>query len=1066
MTSRLQAETAEAERLRALVDFKILDTGPDEAFDEITRLAVLHFGMPIALVSLIDSERQWFKSRVGLDASETPRDIAFCNIAIQSDSVMVVEDASQDLRFADNPLVAGGPLIRFYAGAPLLTEDGRAIGTLCVIDREPHQFTEAQKATLAVLSRQVVAQMELRKRNMVLSQSLEAMAVENARQELIRRQGEANLALLAGLAKQVPGALYQFQSCPDGRTFFPYASEGIQEIYEVTPEQVRLDGALAFQRLHPDDLAAVAASIGQSAETLQPWHCEYRVVLPQQGLRWRLGSANPQKMDDGSVLWHGFIMDITDRKHLEQQLVFKDRFMELLVNNIPGLVAYWSGELRCSFANQAFLDWFGKSPAEMHNIRMQDLLGEALFKQNESMVMEALQGKPAQFERTLLKPSGEYGHTLAHYIPDWDNGRVRGFFAIVADVTDLKKTQDRLEELNASLVERTQQAESANAAKSSFLASMSHEIRTPMNAILGMLELMGNTRLTDKQRDYADKAGGAARALLGILNDILDFSKVEAGKLTMDVRPFRVDSLVQDLSVIMMANIGPKNVKIRFTVDSDVPPCLVGDDMRLRQILINLGGNAVKFTEQGEIYVRIRAVERTALGCLLEFSVRDSGIGIAPENQILIFSGFSQAETSTTRRFGGTGLGLAISQRLVSLMGGELKLESILGEGSTFYFQISMPIAQDFAVEPVSAGRSARAISRRLPGMRILVVEDNRLNQQVAQELLQAEGAVVTLADNGALGVRAVAHADPAFDVVLMDVQMPVMDGYAATRVIRQELGLTVLPIIAMTANAMASDLEESSAAGMNAHVSKPFDLAHLIETILHHTGFKSTTQSAPAAAGPLQALDRAAEAGIARSQDDTIDVQGALQRIGGNTPLLARILQDFRQQLPQTLSGLEAHLQQDEIGLARRLVHTLKGVAGTVGANRLSRAAAQLEEELAKSPASPQRLALIAALVDNVHTLTPLLVGLIDHLQVPESNELAGSVADAPNWHQALGDFCRMLSTSDFAAMEAYAQLRQQFGSRFQSLFLALDGLMPNLEFDKALLVCQEFEKQPIAGS
>ena len=205
----------------------------------------------------------------------------------------------------------------------------------------------------------------------------------------------------------------------------------------------------------------------------------------------------------------------------------------------------------------------------------------------------------------------------------------------------------------------------------------------------------------------------------------------------MDVRPFRVDSLVQDLSVIMMANIGPKNVKIHFTVEPGVPPCLVGDDMRLRQILINLGGNAVKFTEQGEIHVRIREVQRTAQNCLLEFSVRDSGIGIAPENQILIFSGFSQAETSTTRRFGGTGLGLAISQRLVSLMGGELKLKSVLGEGSTFYFQIELPVAQDFAAAPVLAGRSARAISRRLPGMRILVVEDNRLNQQVAQELFR-----------------------------------------------------------------------------------------------------------------------------------------------------------------------------------------------------------------------------------------------------------------------------------------------------------------------------------------
>jgi CheY-like chemotaxis protein len=258
--------------------------------------------------------------------------------------------------------------------------------------------------------------------------------------------------------------------------------------------------------------------------------------------------------------------------------------------------------------------------------------------------------------------------------------------------------------------------------------------------------------------------------------------------------------------------------------------------MRLKQVLINLGGNAVKFTNQGEVQLRVRLVERGALDVLLEFAVCDSGIGIAPEHQKHIFDGFSQAEASTTRRYGGTGLGLSISSRLVSLLGGALQLNSVEGQGSTFHFQIRLPLAelpQESAALSTGAAAAKTTKPQRLTGMRILVVEDNKINQMVAAGLLRAEGAQVSLADNGQLGLQAVAATQPAFDAVLMDVQMPVMDGYTATRAIRQELGLTDLPIIAMTANAMASDRAACLEAGMDDHVGKPFELDHLVATLL-----------------------------------------------------------------------------------------------------------------------------------------------------------------------------------------------------------------------------------------
>jgi signal transduction histidine kinase/CheY-like chemotaxis protein len=382
-------------------------------------------------------------------------------------------------------------------------------------------------------------------------------------------------------------------------------------------------------------------------------------------------------------------------------------------------------------------------------------------------------------------------------------------------------------------------------AKGQFLANMSHEIRTPMNAVLGLLKLLQDTGMNAAQADLVLKTEGAARSLLGLLNDILDFSKVEAGKMLLDPRPFDLDRMLRDLSTILTPNVGAKSIAVRFEVEPAVPRGLLGDDMRLQQVLINLGGNAIKFTSEGDVVLRVRLLERNEDGVLLEFAVSDSGIGIAPENQVHIFSGFSQAEASTTRRYGGTGLGLAISSRLVELLGGELKLSSVEGKGSVFYFQVRFQLADIPVVEAPLSGVSSAGVTpcQRLQGLRILVVEDNKINQMVARGLLAKEGADITMADDGERGVAAVAASQPAFDVVLMDVQMPVMDGYAATRAIRHTLGLTRLPIIAMTANAMASDREACLAAGMDDHVGKPFDLDELVAVLLRHTracGYRS----------------------------------------------------------------------------------------------------------------------------------------------------------------------------------------------------------------------------------
>jgi PAS domain S-box-containing protein len=637
------------------------------------------------------------------------------------------------------------------------------------------------------------------------------------------------------------------------------------------------------------------------------------------------------------------------------------------------------------------------------------------------------------------------------------------------------------------VVRATEAAETASRSKSQFLANMSHEIRTPMNAILGMLALLQRTPLTPRQHDYADKTESAARSLLGLLNDILDFSKVEAGKLVLDPHPFGVDQLMRELAVVLSASVGEKEIEVLFDIDPEVPPVLFGDALRLRQILVNLAGNAIKFTHFGEVVIALRG-RRSGTGQLtLDVLVRDTGIGIAPENQARIFEGFTQAEASTTRRFGGTGLGLVICQRLVGLMGGELRMQSQLGRGTAFSFSVvlgvprhtvadalpapsgpaldvlivddndlardtlaSMARANGWNVQSVHSGeaaieclsqarergrrfdavfmdwhmpgldgwesarrlraepmreamdllimvtahgrelmesknlsekdlldgylikpvtgsmlgdalRTARAerdgvpspvveLSRQgvLQDMRILLVEDNETNQQVAVELLAGEGARVTVAGNGRIAVDLLAADSSAFELVLMDVQMPVMDGYTATRCIREELGLRTLPVIAMTANAMASDRDICLQAGMNDHVGKPFDLAQLLRTIRQHVPHGADLPAARAFAPATPSVVAVPATAQALADAQGIELQDALSRLGGSPKAYARFLERFIDDLARQVAELQSSVAAGDFKSGARVAHTLKGLAGTLGISRLVKHSFRAEKALA----------------------------------------------------------------------------------------------------------------------
>ncbi len=515
-------------------------------------------------------------------------------------------------------------------------------------------------------------------------------------------------------------------------------------------------------------------------------------------------------------------------------------------------------------------------------------------------------------------------------------------YAAARDITELKQIQLQLEQ-------RTAEAEAANQTKSDFLANMSHEIRTPMNAIIGLTHLVLETELTARQRDFLQKVYGSSRALMGILNDILDYSKIEAGRIELEQLPISVETVVQTTLELFRAKAEEKGLALTAELPPTLPAVLTGDPLRLSQVLNNLVGNAVKFTEQGEIRIRVEQQKEDSSTVSLCFTVQDSGIGLGQDELDRLFHPFTQADGTISRKYGGTGLGLSISQSLVELMGGSISVSSRQDVGSTFNFIIplgkpapgSNPVNLScVAGEPLpsSEARQEQRASE-LAGLRILLVEDNRINQEVATEILRQYGAEVTLADHGADALELI--TGPGFDVVLMDLHMPVMDGFEATRRIREQYDSSTLPVIAMTAAVMQDDRERCTAAGMVDFIAKPLNPLELL-TVLKCLHKADSPSSAPCKAAAIHPEQSTAVTELPR-----LDIATALQRMGGNTQLLNSMFATFVKEHGQSAGELKALLLEGKTEDALFLAHNIKGVSGTVGAKQLMNAAATLEQQL-----------------------------------------------------------------------------------------------------------------------
>lgn len=729
-----------------------------------------------------------------------------------------------------------------------------------------------------------------------------------------------------------------------------------------------------------------------------------------------------------------------------------------------------------------------------------------------------------------------------------DLGKPYGLCGIAHDVTELKQAEQAFRRARDL-------AEEANRAKSNFLANMSHEIRTPLNAIIGMTHLALGTEMSPRQRSYIDKAHRSAESLLGIVNDLLDFSKIEAGKLTMESTPFQLGEVLDGLATAIGLKAEEKRIELLFNVDPQIPDALIGDPLRLGQILINLGNNAVKFTAQGEIVLAVRLLGTAAEQVKLHFSIRDTGIGMTPEQQAKLFQPFSQADTSTTRRFGGTGLGLAISKRLVALMHGEIWAESTPGVGSEFHFTASLgrqrvptnaaqkagwlagervlvvddnatarnilarlieslglrvgtaadgnaalasltaaqdeqdpyrlvfmdwrmpgmdgiaairsiagnplldpkprvvlvtafgqeqaadlaedlPVAgyltkpvspssvMDFAL-PAAVGDAPptrrhpsreRRDAARLAAARVLLVEDHEINQQLAMELLATAGIQVDLARTGREAV-AMVQANP-YDAVLMDIQMPEMDGYEATRRIRGQPRGWALPIIAMTANALPTDRKRALASGMNDYVTKPINVRALFTTLARWIGPADLPDGGPVAP----------EAGNVPTIDGLNSAAG-LTACRGNVTLYRSLLQRFASEYRNLPAAFAAAQASPDPGAATRYAHSLKGVAALIGANAVSGLARQLELAC-RERASPPELALLAGALKAL--VTPLCSAI--ETQLPPTTSANEALPDRPTPSTAMlaqalsftAELQRLLAEADAAALKVANDLAQ----------------------------------------
>ena len=920
----------ESERLRALRDTGILDTAPEEGFDRLTALAATLFDAPVALVSLVDEHRQWFKSRFGLSATQTPRAWAFCDHAIRqtADTTFVVEDATKDERFCDNPLVVGESNVRFYAGAALTTASGLNIGTLCVIDQVPRDTPDPKDLNrLKVLARMVVDEVELfrarkslheRGRLLELAEHMSGVGhwrldipqnrmtwsdevyrihgvdratfdpsldagvefyheddrdlvagyVERAvntgedfafQLRLRRADGEIRTvtckatcqlddkgapAAMVGVFQDITDQIQTLQAVEESEARYrllaenaidlvmeidavgclTYVSPAVSLIIGFTAEEVVGQPAMRF--IHRDDRERVFQEFSLALERPKGWRIEYRLKRKDGGSVWIEG--RPTVVCDEQGVPTGLtdvIRDISERKAAEEALANSENRYRLLADSATDIISQMTPTGEITFITPACRDVLGFEPEELIGRRVIELIHPDDLAVTRSYHQALRQSSGTLQEAVQFRAQHKCGHWV------WLEGHPKIFFDDLSGeairLHDAVRDVTKRKEMETDLRSARAEAEKAAAVKAEFLANMSHELRTPLTSILGFAKLIGELELDGNGRRYLERISDASAVLLTTVNDILDFSKLETGHVEIQSRPTNLTKLISGSFELLSPQAEGKGIEIVLDCDG-LPELVLTDDSRIRQILLNLISNAVKFTATGSVTVKARFDETAER---LHCDVIDTGSGIPADSLERLFKRFSQVDASTTRSHGGTGLGLAICKGLAEAMGGDVGAASALGVGSTFWFEI--PCRPAALAASAWAAVSDEAAPLELDGLRVMIADDNTVNRELVRIMLTPYGIQLSEAAGGREAIE-LAESEP-FDVIIMDIRMPDIDGPSAATAIREGEGPNCdTPMIAFTAEADGRRLPAAWTAIFDDQLPKPINAADLIAA-MHH---------------------------------------------------------------------------------------------------------------------------------------------------------------------------------------------------------------------------------------